>query len=194
MVESVRISAHHHKRMPWANGRGQTIELLRYPARSSLDDMDWRVSVATLHEPGAFSTFPDFERTLLLLDPGEIVLSVSGKEIVLKQFEQVVFDGAGVSSLKALSQPNRDLNIMCRRGAWACDVVPFFIEDGLVTNDGDEVTAVWIFVNGSARDSENRLLEPLDLEITHDFPQWTGDGLALLVELRPIDRYSSRLG
>ena len=55
--------------MPWANGRGKTIELLKALAPGG--GMLWRLSMATVAEDGPFSSFPGIERNLTVIDgPG----------------------------------------------------------------------------------------------------------------------------
>jgi hypothetical protein len=43
---------------PWKNGGGLTREVLWQPAGASLDDFDWRVSVAQIDSDGPFSIIP----------------------------------------------------------------------------------------------------------------------------------------
>jgi len=56
-----------HKRMPWKNGGGETVEIAISPQGAGLADFDWRVSMATVASDGPFSVFPGIDRTL---DPG----------------------------------------------------------------------------------------------------------------------------
>ena len=56
-----------YRHMPWKNGGGVTIEIAVSPSGSSLDTFDWRVSMATVIEPGPFSSFPGIDRTLCVL-------------------------------------------------------------------------------------------------------------------------------
>ncbi|MFQ9621820.1 MAG: HutD family protein [Enterobacteriaceae bacterium] len=41
--------------MPWKNGQGVTREVARYPEAG---EYDWRISLATIRQPGPFSAFP----------------------------------------------------------------------------------------------------------------------------------------
>ena len=54
--------------MAWKNGGGVTREIVREPAGASLDDFDWRVSVADIAAAGPFSRFVGVDRHLLLLE------------------------------------------------------------------------------------------------------------------------------
>ncbi|MGB3281001.1 MAG: HutD family protein, partial [Pseudorhodobacter sp.] len=63
------LSPEDYTKMPWANGRGTTTEILRKtrPGGGIL----WRFSMATVSENGAFSRFPEIERNLTVIDgPG----------------------------------------------------------------------------------------------------------------------------
>ena len=52
------LRASDHKRMPWKNGGGETVEITVSPAGVALADFDWRVSMGTVATDGPFS-FPD---------------------------------------------------------------------------------------------------------------------------------------
>ena len=55
-----------HRRMPWKNGGGETVEVIVHPEGASLSDFGWRVSMASVASDGPFSVFPDIDRTLEL--------------------------------------------------------------------------------------------------------------------------------
>ncbi len=181
--------ASEHRRMPWANGAGETIELLRAPVNSTLEDMQWRVSVALLSQPGSFSVFPGIDRTLLLLDVSEVVLVIDAKPVHLSQFEQVRFDGGGTTSLRDISAPCRDLNVMCRQGVASARVTAFDLGDRWPAVERDTDTAAWVFVRGEVcmdYDGQVRGLAPLDVVVSTHSPSWSGDGEAVLVEVATL--------
>ena len=76
-MPAVHLKANRAKKIPWKNGRGFTHELAIWPAGATLarDDFDWRVSKATVDEPGPFSIFRGFERVLVVTSGDGIVLS-----------------------------------------------------------------------------------------------------------------------
>ncbi|WP_442165592.1 HutD family protein, partial [Rhizobium leguminosarum] len=41
-----------HKRMPWKNGKGETVEIAVFPPGASINDFDWSISMATVAEDG----------------------------------------------------------------------------------------------------------------------------------------------
>lgn len=107
-----------HVAMPWANGRGTTLELAVHPAGATTATLEWRISVATVVEPGPFSALPGIDRVLLMLDDREAVLAVDGQDVLLRRFDQVSFRGDADVALASVSGPARDLNLMTRRRAW----------------------------------------------------------------------------
>lgn len=40
------LRASDHKRMPWKNGKGETVEIAVFPEGASVDTFDWRISMA----------------------------------------------------------------------------------------------------------------------------------------------------
>ncbi|MBY3206525.1 HutD/Ves family protein [Rhizobium laguerreae] len=72
------LRAGDHKRMSWKNGKGETVEIAVFPPGASIDDFDWRISMATVAENGPFSIFPGIDRTLAILDGNGMVLHVAG--------------------------------------------------------------------------------------------------------------------
>jgi environmental stress-induced protein Ves len=60
------INPNEFKRLPWKNGKGETIELAINEG-GSLADFDWRISMASVTEDGPFSDFSGYQRHLLLL-------------------------------------------------------------------------------------------------------------------------------
>ncbi|MBM7325185.1 HutD family protein, partial [Agrobacterium sp. S2] len=49
--------------MPWKNGGGVTTEIIVHPAKASMADFDWRISMANVAQDGPFSIFPGVDRT-----------------------------------------------------------------------------------------------------------------------------------
>ena len=52
---------------PWKNGAGLTREIAVEPAGASLDDFDWRISVAEIAREAPFSAFAGVDRCIVLL-------------------------------------------------------------------------------------------------------------------------------
>lgn len=109
-----------HRRMPWKNGRGETVEVAVYPQASGFADFGWRVSMAGVTEDGDFSIFPGIDRTLAVLTGTGIELEVQGAglHILTPDAPPLAFPADVPSSARVISGPIRDLNVMTRRGAF----------------------------------------------------------------------------
>ncbi|WP_338767191.1 HutD family protein [Massilia sp. METH4] len=102
---------------PWKNGGGCTTEILASPPGATLDDFDFRISLATIAQSGPFSIFPGVDRTLSLVDGGSVVLDVGNeRKVALSDREPVVaFPGEVPVSVTVDGSPTVDFNVMTRR-------------------------------------------------------------------------------
>lgn len=112
------LRAKNHRVMPWKNGGGSTTEIAVFPEGAGIGAFDWRVSMAGVVEDGAFSAFPDIDRTLAVLTGEGIVLSIEGRAPVrlMREAEPVSFPGDIAASSTLIDGPILDLNVMTRRG------------------------------------------------------------------------------
>lgn len=101
---------------PWKNGGGSTTEIAVFPAGAGFDDFDWRISLATIAQSGAFSVFPGIERSLALVEGDGVALTLDGRPFALCAADPLlVFPGeAGVHA--TVASPSTDFNVMTRRG------------------------------------------------------------------------------
>ncbi len=114
------LKAENHRRMPWKNGAGVTVEIAVHPQGASVDDFDWRVSMATVASDGPFSRFPGIDRTLSVLQGDGIVLTVDGRETRLtRDSASFAFAADAEASARLIAAPITDLNVMTRRGRFA---------------------------------------------------------------------------
>jgi environmental stress-induced protein Ves len=105
----------------WKNGGGLTREIAVHPAGSDLTSFDWRVSLAQVRTPGAFSSFPGVQRQLAVLE-GVLSLSIAGAAAlgVSPASAPITFAG-DVPVHGTPTGAVTDLNVMTRRGrcsAW----------------------------------------------------------------------------
>ncbi len=108
-----------YRHMPWKNGGGTTIEIAVAPAQASLETFDWRVSMATVADPGSFSSFPGIDRTLCVLQGNGIRLDIDGKSVTLTQSSAPLgFAADAKVAGTPLNGPITDLNVMTRRGRY----------------------------------------------------------------------------
>ena len=115
------LRAKNHRVMPWKNGGGSTTEIAVFPDGAGIGAFDWRVSMAGVAEDGAFSSFPDVERTLAVLTGEGIVLSVEGRAPVrlTPDATPASFPGDVATSATLIDGPILDLNVMTRRGQFS---------------------------------------------------------------------------
>jgi len=99
------------RRQPWANGRGETLELWR------LDHPDGtlkaRLSVATVAEDGPFSALPGIARCLTVIEGPGFRLTGPGLHVQCRPLIPVAFDGAiAVTASGTAAGASRDFNVM----------------------------------------------------------------------------------
>ena len=124
------LRAGNYKRMPWKNGKGETVEIAVFPPGASVGDFDWRISMATVAEDGPFSVFEGIDRTLSVLSGEGLELFVSGRPPVRLRQDTAphAFAADIATSARLLKDTVTDLNVMTRRGRFIHDVSRLSIE------------------------------------------------------------------
>lgn len=84
-----------YQSMPWKNGGGQTLELLR---QASSNRYAWRISIADIDASTVFSLFPGYHREQVLL---------AGNGFRLSESLTVVADVSGVGSTSSFEGEDR---------------------------------------------------------------------------------------
>lgn len=98
--------------MPWANGRGTTIEMLR---ETGVDDgLLLRLSMASVVEDGPFSNFPGVERNLTVIAGPGFDLVGKGR-ITAALLMPVAFPGDVPIAAVGVTAPSDDFNVMTAR-------------------------------------------------------------------------------
>jgi environmental stress-induced protein Ves len=121
------LRAADYRRMRWKNGGGTTTELAVHPDSSgdAGSPFDWRISIADVEIDGAFSTFPDCDRFIALLDGMGMELQFDVAEPV--RLEQRLrfqrFAGEWQTHGRLISGPVRDFNLIVRRDAYSAEVL-----------------------------------------------------------------------
>jgi len=117
---------------PWKNGGGTTRDIVVSPPGASLDDFDWRLSLAQVDRDGPFSRFDNVDRTLVLLSgamtlheqESHVPRDFSGQRslrlrsplvIHLVRGEPVTFEGERAIEATLAGGSTLDLNVMTRR-------------------------------------------------------------------------------
>ncbi len=107
--------------MPWKNGGGETVEIAVFPPDASVDDFDWRISMAMVASDGPFSIFPGIDRTLSILDGSGMSLSIDRSAPILlnKTSEPLSFAADVPVDAVLVDGTITDLNVMTRRGRFS---------------------------------------------------------------------------
>jgi len=100
---------------PWKNGGGTTRDIIVSPPGASLDNFDWRLSLAQVDRNGPFSRFDNVDRTLVLLS-GALTLHEGERRIDLVRNEPVAFAGERAIEATVGGASTLDFNVMTRRG------------------------------------------------------------------------------
>ena len=109
-----------HRRMPWKNGGGETVEVIVHPEGASLSDFGWRVSMAGVASDGPFSVFPGIDRTLAVLTGDGMELSIEGlgERLLTPKSAPLPFPADAPTTARLPGGPITDLNVMTRRGVF----------------------------------------------------------------------------
>jgi uncharacterized protein len=99
---------------PWKNGGGTTRDILVAPPGASLEEFDWRLSLAQVERDGPFSRFENVDRTLVLLS-GAMTLHEPTRRIELVRGEPHEFAGEVVIDATVSGGTSLDFNVMTRR-------------------------------------------------------------------------------
>ena len=98
--------------MPWANGRGTTIQMLRETGPDG--GLLLRLSMASVVEDGPFSNFPGLERNLTVISgPGFDLLGAAW--ITAAPLVPVAFPGDVPIAAVNVTAPSDDFNVMTAR-------------------------------------------------------------------------------
>lgn len=104
------IKSESYKKVPWKNGQGFTFEIAAHPEIL----FDWRISTATVDRDSEFSLYPEYDRTLIVLD-GSLKLIQHPHEQLLQKFEPYYFSGDTALRCELVNGPIHDLNIFTRK-------------------------------------------------------------------------------
>ena len=107
----IHLTQGHYRVQPWANGRGQTVELAR---ADDAQGVIWRLSVAAVVEDGRFSHFPGLNRSLTVIRGPGFTLLGPGITLRAAPLIPVAFPGGIDIGADDVSGPCEDFNVMVR--------------------------------------------------------------------------------
>jgi uncharacterized protein len=98
--------------MPWANGRGQTTELLR---EDGPDGLLLRLSIAVVSQNGPFSILPGIDRNLTVISGPGFWLRGDGVTLHAAPLTPVTFSGDNPIAATDVAGVSEDFNVMTAR-------------------------------------------------------------------------------
>jgi hypothetical protein len=193
-VAAVVIRASHYRRTRWKNGAGETSEIAVSPRDATLDDFDWRISMATVKGDGPFSIFAGVDRTLCIIDGAGLEIHVAGSASRSLDSASPPFEFSGDLPVRSRLTLGTvvDFNVMTRRGRFEHRVGRVQLKAGASHDVGGSVRAIFCAageVAVRAAEQQERL-EARDtmLRDSADNNSWTvagtGDATVLLVSIR----------
>ncbi|MCF8512330.1 MAG: HutD family protein [Rhodobacteraceae bacterium] len=150
--------------MPWANGKGSTIEMLRVEEGGRLK---WRLSRASVVENGDFSIFAGIERNLTVLTGPGFDLVGDGLVLPARPLMPVAFAGDVAVRAEGVSAPSDDFNVMTNRALARPDVA-VITGSALIAHDGGFLAAYALVpsqVNGRAMAAQDMILTAENLSL-----------------------------
>jgi environmental stress-induced protein Ves len=103
----IHLTAKDFHPMPWANGKGTTIEMLR----QETDHLQLRLSRAQVVEDGPFSLFPGIQRNLTVLTGPGFDL-VGDLTLHARPLRPIAFPGDIALRAVNVTAPSEDFNVM----------------------------------------------------------------------------------
>lgn len=163
MSSITHLRAANHRRMPWKNGGGETVEIAVFPENAALGDFDWRVSMATVATDGPFSIFEGIDRTLSILSGDGMALAIDGREpVLLTKISTPLAFPADLPVMATLSGGTiTDLNVMTRRGRLDHTVVRLAV-DGMLQETIQAGTVLLVSRDGTVSCTYNGTQIALD--------------------------------
>jgi environmental stress-induced protein Ves len=112
------LTPSHHRRVPWKNGLGSTLEIATDAAEPG-GPWTWRLSFADVPSRAPFSAFPGVDRHLAVLDGAGLTLERGDARIAVPR-EGLAFTFAGEDEIIGVPTGSgvRDANLMLDRTRW----------------------------------------------------------------------------
>jgi hypothetical protein len=157
--------------MPWRNGLGTTVELLRQDLPAG-DGFAWRLSMADVTSDGEFSNFSGYDRTLLLLEGNGITLDSAGaRQRLQTPLQAARFSGDDTTRASLHDGPVKDFNIMTLRHTCTASVASGTGQGELIIDDAADLLLVYA-VDGDLHITSPQFASPViparHLLILHD--------------------------
>ena len=123
MIETLHLRSKDYRVQPWNNGQGETQEIA---VDDAADPFRWRISRAVIASSGPFSSFPGYQRALVILSGGPVALAHEGKKDRRLQ-TLVAYSFKGDWETRAtVESPAEDFNVFTLVGKSKAGVYPTF--------------------------------------------------------------------
>ena len=115
----------------WKNGLGSTTQLAIHPVTADQSTFEWRISIATLTGTAPFSSFPNIERCLAMLEGEVTLLRGGGTSVTLSTTSPpLTFSGEEPVTGRVESGSAIDLNLMYRPSRWHATMRRIAVREG----------------------------------------------------------------
>lgn len=127
------FSPENFKTIPWKNGLGHTTELAISDG-GTLDNFDWRLSIASVVNDGNFSNFAGYQRNLVLIEGKGLILDHGNGDVdeLTSLLDIARFDGGSNTHGALVHGGIKDFNIMTNQLTFSPNV-NCYIEQQTVT-------------------------------------------------------------
>jgi len=114
------------KKTPWKNGKGETTELA-ISEGGTLENFDWRISMAKVVEDGTFSYFIGYLRNLILIDGKGMDLQHDQSRVdrLGRVLSFATFDGGCDTVARLTSGPIIDINVITRASKYEVAIATY---------------------------------------------------------------------
>ncbi|MFA9229695.1 MAG: HutD family protein [Microgenomates group bacterium] len=165
-----------YKTMPWANGKGVTVEMLRVEGPAGVK---WRLSRASVVEAGDFSIFAGIERNLTVISGPGFDLVGQNLRLTARPLIPVAFSGEVAIQAISVTEPSDDFNVMT---ACSLPLPQVQVVHGARSLMPDGAAKLALFALGNATIS-GRALSRYDLLLTDEAVEMTAQDPVIAVHL-----------
>lgn len=152
------IPPNHFKQISWKNGQGTTTELA-INAGGTIDDFDWRLSIASVIEDGVFSNFSGYLRQLILIEGNGIELNHNNTshDKLTKLLDSATFDGGYQTIGTLYNGPIKDFNIMTKENRYTAKIQTM-VETGDIVLKQGSLCFIYCLNEGAKLTTEDGLI------------------------------------
>lgn len=168
--------------VPWGKNNGRVKELAAGPG--------WRLSIAAIEKPGAFTPFPGRDRITVPVEGELLVLTVDGVEHGMERFRPFRYSGDSPAEAALPTGPVTVLNTVADRSTTGASVMVAELskKNPQTLGEGQFVVLLHGSATVTAPDGSTSALEPLDAVAGGaDRPSVLGRGFAAIVSFYDLD-------